>query len=89
MIKFKGEPNLTVRFNPPIGLVKHVKFDDKGEFTTDNERIIKRFMSKFDSVPYKEEQTEQYQCKKCDFETDNKGALLAHYKSEHPKGGKS
>jgi len=49
MIKFKGEPNLTVRFNPPIGLVKHVKFDDKGEFTTDNERIIKRFMSKFDS----------------------------------------
>ena len=83
MIKFKGEPNLTVRFNPPIGLIKHVKFDDKGEFTTDNERIIKRFMSKFDSVLAKE-----YQCKKCEFKTDNTGTLLAHYRSAHPKGVK-
>ena len=83
MIKFKGEPNLTVRFNPPIGLVKHVKFDDKGEFTTDNERIIKRFMSKFDSVPNEEKKV--YSCKKCDYTTVNKGELLAHYKNEHPK----
>lgn len=88
MKTFIGEPNLVVRFNPPIGLIKHVKFDDKGEFTTDNERIINRFMSKFDSVPVKEE-VKEFNCKKCEFRTDNKGALLAHYRSEHPKGDKS
>jgi hypothetical protein len=55
MKTFKAEPNLTVRFNPPIGLIKHVQFDEKGEYTTDNERIIQRFMSKFDSVPVKDE----------------------------------
>jgi hypothetical protein len=56
MKTFKGEPNLTVRFNPPIGLIKYVQFDDKGEYTTDNERIIQRFMSRFDSVPVKKEE---------------------------------
>ena len=26
-----------------------------------------------------------YNCKKCDFKTENKGELLAHYRTEHPK----
>lgn len=26
-----------------------------------------------------------YNCKKCDYKTDNKGELLAHYRTEHPK----
>lgn len=79
-----GEPNLTVRFNPPIGTLKHVKFDENGEFTTDNERVIARFKHKFDSVPVKQE---QFSCKKCDFATDNRGLLMAHYRSDHPKEG--
>lgn len=79
---FKGEPNLTVNFNPPIGLLKHVQFDENGEFTTDNERVIARFHHHFDSVPVK---TESFSCKKCDFTTDNKGLLMSHYRSEHPK----
>lgn len=49
-MKFIGEPNLVVRFNPPIGLLKYVKFDENGEFSTDNERVIHRLMSRFDHV---------------------------------------
>ena len=33
-----------------------------------------------------EEPKEVFKCKKCDFETDNKGELLAHYR-EHKKEG--
>jgi len=46
---------MLVRFNPPIGNIKYVRFDENGEFKTDNERIIKRFKHKFDSVPVKNE----------------------------------
>lgn len=83
MRTFKGEPNHLVRFYPPIGNVAYVRFDENGEYTTDNERIIQRFMHKFDSVPIKEE----YTCKKCEFVTDNRGLLMSHYRSEHPKEG--
>jgi len=84
MIKFKGQPNMLVRFNPPIGNIKYVRFDENGEFCTDNERIIKRFKHRFDSVPVKES-IKEYKCKKCDFKTDNMGELLSHYRIEHPK----
>lgn len=30
------------------------------------------------------EPAKTYKCKKCDFETNNKGLLLAHYRNEHP-----
>ena len=26
-----------------------------------------------------------YNCKKCDFKTENQGDLLVHYRTEHPK----
>ena len=29
----------------------------------------------------------KFRCKKCGFETDNRGALLAHYRKAHPKEG--
>lgn len=35
-----------------------------------------------------QEKTEVHKCNKCDFETDNKGTLMAHYRKIHPKGGK-
>jgi hypothetical protein len=31
------------------------------------------------------EEARQYKCKQCDFSTDNKGLLLAHYR-DHKKG---
>ena len=37
----------------------------------------------------KEDETDSektmFHCKKCDFETDNKGLLMAHYREIHPK----
>jgi hypothetical protein len=104
MVKFLGEPFQLIRFNPPIGLVKYVRFDEKGEYTTENERIIKRFHHNFDSVPadggtetpelseddlqlecQKQVEKRQYNCNQCDFTSENKGVLLAHKKTEHPK----
>ena len=55
------------------------KFDENGEFETKEEKIIKRMkpLFKYESNTFK--------CKKCDYETDNKGLLLAHYREKHPK----
>ncbi|MFD0673927.1 hypothetical protein [Cohnella sp. GCM10027633] len=104
MVTFKGTPNMLVRLEPPVGTTRHVRFDDKGEFTTENELLIKRFHHKFDSVPAKGKETsdisddveyqdhgqtdKKYKCNQCDFKSDNKGELMAHKKSEHPKEGK-
>lgn len=51
MVTFRGTPNMLVVLNPPIGRIKHVRFDANGEFTTENERMIQRFHHKFDSLP--------------------------------------
>ena len=92
MRTFFGEPNLLVRFNPPIGNIQYVRFNEKGEFTTGNERVIGRFMHKFDSVPVKteileekEEKTTAYICKQCGQSFDLKSELLSHYRKAHPK----
>lgn len=102
MVTFIGEPNMLVRLNPPIGNIKHVRFDAKGEFNTENELMIQRFHHRFDSCPSNNTATEGmtddlefqdhgqlsiklYHCNKCDFTSENKGVLLAHKKSEHPK----
>jgi hypothetical protein len=59
MVTFIGTPNMLVTLKPPIGTIKHVRFDTKGEFTTDNERMIQRFHHKFDSMPATGEPTEE------------------------------
>lgn len=89
MRTFKGQPNLVVRFNPPIGNIKHVKFNENGEFTTANERVIQRFMHHYDSVPVKtadEPETKVYQCKQCEYKTESRGELMSHYRSNHKEG---
>lgn len=58
MVTFIGEPNLLVRLNPPIGNIKHVRFDVKGEFNTENELMIQRFHHRFDSCPSNNTATE-------------------------------
>ena len=74
---FAGEPNLLVRLTRPIGKMKHFRFNAEGQFNTENERLIKRLQHKFTVL-------NSFQCKKCDFTTDNKGLLMAHYR-EHKK----
>jgi len=105
MYKFFGKPLKEVLSKVTKKVV--FRFDTKGEFITDDPKIIERAMGYFDYIPMKaepigerfkkgtpikeennvkgEEIKKAYQCKQCDFETDNKGELLAHYR-EHKKG---
>lgn len=82
-MKFKAEPNLYVRISNKIvqrttGL-KGFTFNDKGEYETENPMMINVLSQNFEKV-----EEELFKCKKCDFETDNKGELLAHYR-QHKK----
>jgi hypothetical protein len=51
MVKFIGEPHLLVNVKPPIGTIKHIRFDANGEFITEDERLITRMHHQFDSAP--------------------------------------
>jgi len=81
-MKLKSKPNLTVtKITKKQGRKKVVswfKFDDKGFATVDESKLsnadINKLKKKFTVVE------DEYKCKKCDFTTDNKGALMAHYK---------
>lgn len=73
-MKYKGEANLLIRFNPPIGTIKHIKFDNDGYFVTDNEYIIKRMKNHFKS------EDSSHMCKYCEETFEKKGDLLVHYR---------
>lgn len=79
-MRFKAEPNLFVKINNKyvqrVTGMKGFYFDENGEYETDNELLIKVLEQNFEAV----EQPKKYQCKQCDFSTDNRGELLAHYK---------
>jgi len=71
---------------------KFIRFDANGEYETENTRLIARLKKQFE---FEEPQTAtekkvaaevtQYKCKKCDYKTENKGELLAHYRTAHKK----
>lgn len=83
-MKFKGEPNLTVRISKPKkGEVKSFQFDKNGHYETNNPYTIKRLQSNYEEVQPEEKTLKQ--CKKCDFTCENQGELLQHYKNVHPK----
>ena len=109
-MKFFGEPGQLVRFtrkNMRNGRKIGFRFDDKGEYVTENKRLIQALKTRFkyedEELPF-EDKTEAYKasydatdsieelplldveevkfkCKKCDFTTDNKGSLMAHYRT--------
>lgn len=80
MTTFVGNPNELVRLVPHVGNMRHFRFSEEGKYSTDNSRLIARMSRKFEEV-----KEESYLCKKCEFTTDNKGLLMAHYRSDHPK----
>jgi hypothetical protein len=80
-MKFKGDPDLVVVVHRPmVGEPKAFRFDNSGTYETAVPSMIKRLSARFAVV---EEPT--HRCKKCDFETENKGILMAHYRDKHPK----
>lgn len=100
-MKFKGEPNLFIRINKPHrGEVKHFNFDENGMYETEHPMTIKRLQAQYEIyeevvLPSEEiieplmdadEGEILLSCKKCNFETSNKGELMSHYKKNHKKG---
>jgi hypothetical protein len=82
-MKFYGEPNLLVNTRKKVnGMYKNTPlfiFDENGEYETEDKRLIEKLKKNF------KHENNKFKCKKCDFETDNMGELLAHYRKEHPK----
>lgn len=71
-MKFIAEPNLLVKFAKPIGLLKYIKFNEKGEYETSNELIVKKLLPHFSA--------EKHKCKYCGEFFNQKGDLLVHYR---------
>ena len=87
-VKFFGQPNMLVKDRKRIPFSTEWKFkplfrfDEDGEFVTEDEKLIERLKRKF---KYEVENNVEFKCKQCDYTTTNKGELLAHYRKEHPK----
>lgn len=76
-VTFKSQPNMFVKINSKhianaTGM-KGIYFDSNGEYTTDNEILIKALSNVFTRADSK-----MFVCKKCGEEFDNKGKFLAH-----------
>lgn len=96
--KFFGQPNMLIKerkkkfFNGETLYKPVFRFDKNGEYITDDERLINKLKSRFTYTEMENNVTDDnpsekiYQCKKCDFTTDNMGLLMAHYR-EHKKEG--
>lgn len=87
---FKGEPNLFVRITIPAHQRqagrKSFSFNSSGLFETENTFLINLLKRQYEVVEnnVQGEEIKVMKCKKCNFETDNKGLLMAHYR-EHKK----
>jgi len=86
-MKFYGTPNMLVKqrkrkkMSTEYELKPVFRFDENGEFITDDEKLIKKLAPKFRH----EEDPDKKICKQCGQPFDNTGALLAHYRLSHPK----
>lgn len=86
-MKVFGNPNETVNTWVGIGARKRIavlfQFDDKGVYEFDESKVSKETLAKIKDN-FKIEEPKKFKCKHCDYETENKGELLAHYR-EHKK----
>jgi hypothetical protein len=89
-MKFKGTPNMYIKISNKlvkrVSGIKGFHFDDKGEYESENELLIRVLSQNFEQCTDNEENKKH--CKKCDFTCDSQGVLLAHYRENHPKEGK-
>ncbi len=91
--RFFSEPNHPVTDGETGKLL--LRFDGNGEYLTLDPILAQRMKPYFrcEEIELVEIQAQEpepgpklYECKKCDFKTENKGELLAHYR-EHKKEG--
>lgn len=95
IMRFQSVPGRVVqkrvKRNGRKRIVALFKFDEKGfasidetKYTATDLKSLKRLFKVVEEEK-KEDVTKVCKCKKCDFETDNRGVLMTHYRSEHPK----
>lgn len=81
---FSDRPNLHIIRQRLVGnRTEHFElcvFDENGELETEDPEVIRQLTN-----IYRHEDSKKYKCKKCDYETSNKGELLSHYRESHPK----
>lgn len=96
-MKYKYEPNCHI-VDYEAGRTKFI-FDAEGNFETEDPKLIdwikknKNFLKpipeeiqpELATPPETDKEIKVMHCKKCDFTTDNNGAMMAHYRKEHPK----
>ena len=83
-MKYFGEPNLSVIDYKK--LKKVFQFDENGEYETEDPKLILWMKKKKNFIRCEETPIETIlNCKKCKFNTNNRGELMQHYKHEHPK----
>lgn len=84
-MKFYGEPNQLVKerkrkpMSREIAVKPLFRFDEKGEYETEDARLIEKLKKKFKYDDNK------FNCKKCGETFSNKGFLLAHCREKHSK----
>lgn len=87
-MKFYAEPNLHIIRSRMVGnREEHYElclFDENGELESEEKEVIRQLIN-----IYRHEETiiakPMKNCKKCKFECETQGDLLAHYKLAHPK----
>ena len=85
-MKFYGPPNQLIRtqkrrpMTMELYTVPLFRFDEKGEYETQDIKMAKKLMKRFehDDAPI-------YKCKKCEYETMNKGEFAIHCRHKHPR----
>jgi hypothetical protein len=87
-MKYFGEPGLSVIDYDNLKTM--FKFNEKGEYETDDPKLVAWMKKNKNFIRCEENKLPAdglYNCKKCEYATTNKGELMAHYRTEHPKGG--
>ncbi len=95
-MKFYGPPNMLLRVRN-MKPIRAIRFDLNGEYETNNPRLTRRLKARFryeeegQAVQPVQKSAEENAsaniciCKKCGYEAENKGKLLAHYRTAHKK----
>lgn len=92
-MKFFGTPGLLVRVRSTKP-IRFFRFDENGVFETNNQRLIRRLKARFryeeegNAVQKSAEEKASaniFICKKCGYEAENRGKLLAHCRTAHKK----
>lgn len=96
--KFLGQPNMLVKakkkgyLGGKLDYKPLFRFDEKGEYVTDDQALIEKLKSRFDCVAVPEEVAEEagndaqipsLACPVCGFEATNKAGLSAHIRAKH------